>query len=171
MSETSDLQERMQKYHEEREHAAREKEKATRPLFRRMCELLLAKNVCKVVAHYDGSGDSGCINDVDYLDAEDSVIEADLSFAHPYMTLLPGFKTHKSTTNADGKWCQEEVDGTVNDFIEDFVYDRLPGGWEINEGSFGQFELDLKEKSGSGSQLVRTYTEESGDMMSGSYED
>ena len=29
------------------------------------------------------------------------------------------------------------------ELLEEFVYDHLPGGWEINEGSSGEFTFDL----------------------------
>ena len=31
------------------------------------------------------------------------------------------------------------------DDIEEFVYDRLPDGWEINDGSYGTVVFDLTQ--------------------------
>ena len=35
------------------------------------------------------------------------------------------------------------LDGDLVEQLEDFLAEQLPGGWEINEGSFGQFEVDV----------------------------
>lgn len=39
--------------------------------------------------------------------------------------------------------------GELPSEIEDFIYNNLPGGWEINEGSRGTFNFDLVEKEAS----------------------
>lgn len=39
--------------------------------------------------------------------------------------------------------------GEIPSEIEDFIYNNLPGGWEINEGSRGTFNFDLVEKEAS----------------------
>lgn len=77
---------------------------------------LKAANVEKVIAHYDGEGDSGQFEDVRVVvtGSEDAV----------EVTKVPGL--------AD------------DDKIRDAAYDILEekhGGWEINEGSFGDVIL------------------------------
>ena len=167
-----ELEARWRKNREEEAVRQAEKEKATKPLFMKMCEILLEAKVYFVTVEYDGQGDSGCIESVEYLD-ENEEQQKLLVFPQPYIAklLLPGWKMFKSH-NISGcrAVTRQEVDGTVEDFIEDFVYEKLPGGWEINEGSFGTFKIDLKEKSWDSSHLVRTYAEEESGM-SGSYED
>jgi hypothetical protein len=64
-----------------------------------------------VKVHYDGSGDSGEIEEV--------------AFA-----------------KADGTEFVPE-DG-VEDAISDIVYGMLPGGWEINEGSYGDVTISVE---------------------------
>ena len=162
-----ELEARWRKNREEELVRQAEKEKATKPLFMKMCELLLARDIRFVEVEYDGQGDSGCIETVSYLDEKE-----EHSLSLPISTdFLPGWKEFKSFDwNENGVMTQQEVDGTIGSFIEDFVYERLPGGWEINEGSFGTFKIDLKEKSWDSSHMVRTYIEE-GSGMSGSYED
>ena len=159
-----ELEARWRKNREEEAVRQAEKEKATKPLFMQMCKILLGKGIHFVTVEYDGQGDSGCIEEVDYLDEKGG-------HSPPGKCLLPGWKTfgRQELDLETGVRKRQEVDGTVEDFIEDFVYERLPGGWEINEGSFGTFKIDLKEKSWDSSHLIRTYEEESG--MSGSYED
>lgn len=40
-----------------------------------------------------------------------------------------------------------EMDSEALDVIKEFIYNNLPGRWEINEGSTGTFTIDLKNKS------------------------
>jgi len=169
-----ELEARWRKNREEEAVRQAEKEKATKPLFMKMCEILLEAKVHFVNVEYDGQGDSGCIESVEYLDENEEpqklLVFPQTDIAKIPIHLLPGWKEFKSYESADGVMTRQEVDGTIEDFIEDFVYGKLPGGWEINEGSFGTFKIDLKEKSWDGSRLVRTYAEEESGM-SGSYED
>ena len=160
-----ELEARWRKNREEEAVRQAEKEKATKPLFMQMCKILLEKGVHFVEVEYDGQGDSGCIETVSYSDEHGEYSSLD-------KCLLPGWKTfgRQELDLETGVRKRQEVDGTVEDFIEDFVYERLPGGWEINEGSFGTFKIDLKEKSWDSSHLIRTYSEEESGM-SGSYED
>lgn len=38
----------------------------------------------------------------------------------------------------------EKVENSeLSELVEEFVYDNLPGGWEINEGSYGDVEFDI----------------------------
>jgi len=37
-----------------------------------------------------------------------------------------------------------EVEAGLLDELEEFLADQLPGGWEINEGSFGRFAVDVE---------------------------
>ena len=43
----------------------------------------------------------------------------------------------------------EDVDVAIelNDAVEEYVYAILPGGWEINEGSFGTVHIDVKART------------------------
>jgi hypothetical protein len=36
-----------------------------------------------------------------------------------------------------------EISDALWDKLDDFLLELLPGGWEINEGSFGQFDIDV----------------------------
>src|SRR5262249_60990266 len=37
-----------------------------------------------------------------------------------------------------------EVEAGLLDELEEFLAEQLPGGWEINEGSFGRFAVDVE---------------------------
>lgn len=44
------------------------------------------------------------------------------------------------TTEPDGV----ELSDALRDELESFLFEQLPGGWEINEGSFGSFTVDVQ---------------------------
>lgn len=66
--------------------------------------------VASVSVEYDGSCDSGCIEDVTAI----------------------GIGGEEITLAA-----------ALRELVEEYVYERLPGGWEINDGSFGEVEIDV----------------------------
>lgn len=35
----------------------------------------------------------------------------------------------------------------LNDAVEEYVYSILPGGWEINDGSFGSIHINVKART------------------------
>ena len=35
----------------------------------------------------------------------------------------------------------------LDDAVEEYVYSILPGGWEVNDGSFGTIRIDVKAKT------------------------
>lgn len=139
-----------------RKQEKKEKIKATRKF---LMEELLKRNVEEVVVTFDGSGDSGSVENFEYKGAKEISGEE----------IVPG--TLKTKT----EWCtkkQEFVtstkDSTLNDMVEDVCYDLLNvyhGGWEINEGSYGKFWLLPKEERirctfKQRFESVKTYNEE-----------
>lgn len=69
--------------------------------------------VSKVRAEYSGYGDSGCIDGIAYLDAQDQPVNM--------AVVLPA----------------------SNPAIEDVLYEFLPAGFEINDGSQGTLTIDV----------------------------
>jgi hypothetical protein len=69
--------------------------------------------VAKVKAEYSGYGDSGCINHIAYLDAQDQPINMDM------------------------------VRSASDPEIERVLYEFLPAGFEINEGGQGDVTIDV----------------------------
>ncbi len=63
---------------------------------------------------------------------------------------------------------EEEVDlgRALTDLVSDFVYEYLPGGWEINEGSFGTCTIDVPNKKAhfEHSQRIESIEESSFDV-------
>lgn len=109
--------EHYEKERAEQMRVQRERMERETPKFR---EILLAAGAVKLVADYNGAGDSGCIEDIQLLDINDSSFPFEAgNFPNPKQ-----FK----------------------DDLEQIFYDILQyrhSGWEINEGSYGTFTWDL----------------------------
>ena len=69
--------------------------------------------VAKVKAEYSGYGDSGAINHIAYLDAQDQPVNMDM------------------------------VRAASDPEIENVVYEFLPAGFEINDGGQGDVTIDV----------------------------
>lgn len=85
-----------------------------------VAKLLKSLGVASVHADYDGFGDSGQIESPDFLG-----------------DLIPGTEQHLVL----------KVEAVMAERVRDLLYtflEDLHPGWEINEGSFGQFEWDLQ---------------------------
>lgn len=78
-----------------------------------LCYALEKNGVAYVEADYDGAGDSGGVERTRFLKADG--------------TELP------PTDSLRG----------LEDTVADLCYECLPGGWEINEGSYGTFKIDV----------------------------
>ena len=95
-----------------------------REIFSRLKEL----NINTVITHFDGEGDSGGIEDMvcyaEIFDEENASILGDL-------TVIP-FDTHRVMI--------ANVDCSLKDQLEELAYmtiSRDHGGWENNEGGYG----------------------------------
>lgn len=96
---------------------------------------LAAAAITTVVVHFDGSGDSGQIEDIDVQGAADRVALPDgpIEIASADWGALELHRTPLSPSDA----------------IEQVVYDLLEqtyGGWENNEGAYGDFTFDVAEQ-------------------------
>lgn len=109
-----------------------------------LCPLLAAIGVTRVMTTYDGSGDSGDLSDTrfcfsDRFSAHDH--EAADSKTNGLYMYFDQFKhTHAvpSGNNPNPLITVEQLD----EFYE-LLFELLPGGWEINEGSYGDIEIDV----------------------------
>ncbi len=75
---------------------------------------LKRRGVATVRAYYSGYGDSGCIETVDYFDANNQPVKV----PKPRSTTVPA------------------IDDVLNDF--------LPGGFENNDGGQGEITIDVQ---------------------------
>ena len=111
-------------------------------VIKNFCRLLASHTVAEVTASYDGSGDSG---------------NMDVSFriALP-PTQTPGpVSSNAPVTDCWRSWNQFFETLTVKkdpliteekiaEFNEAF-YEMMPGGWEIDDGSYGEITVDMRD--------------------------
>lgn len=92
-------------------------------LKRNLFDLLEAQGVVLVTVEFDGCGDSGQIESIS------------------------AFDEHGEVAVPEDKLTNAEDDGEpVKDVIESLAYDLLQsehGGWENNEGAYGEFRFDV----------------------------
>jgi hypothetical protein len=97
---------------------------------------------------FEGCGDSGQIESVDYTDANGKGIDE----AYLDKIIVKG-----SAKTSYHKWDEktkklvktEAKEGNIREIIEEVCYDKLGashGGWEINEGSYGTFYFDVSTR-------------------------
>jgi hypothetical protein len=99
-------------------------------------DLLAAANITRVLVEFDGEGDSGQINTLTAFRGDE---RADLP------------ATMVSVQNvAWGDANPVAMQSTLGSAIETLCYDYLEethGGWENNEGGFGEFHLDVAART------------------------
>lgn len=98
--------------------------------------------VVSIVVDFNGCGDSGQIDSIQYYDHRDK----DLSQPEGK---IKGSKLHKGSTWDEKLKTFVELpncEGSFNEVVEEICYDRLGArhaGWEINEGSYGTFNFNV----------------------------
>jgi hypothetical protein len=102
-----------------------------------LLEFMKANNIHKTVARFDGSGDSGQIEEVNLYSEKEEVLDSDLldSPADVIMT--------RQIWSPETKWVlhTEVTKLTIRDLVEETAWHPLEsrfGDWEINEGSYGE---------------------------------
>jgi hypothetical protein len=99
-------------------------------------EALAAANITEVLVEFDGEGDSGQIEMI-------TVVRYGEPVAMPEATV----------TLRQASWGSSEPDISacaLREGIETFCYDFLEdehGGWENNDGAFGEFRLDVEKRT------------------------
>ena len=97
----------------------------------------------KIIAEYDGYGDSGQFENIfdDDGGALTHLLESETISHEPI----------EKWGSYDGKWESRQVtESPIIDFLENIAYDLLEvyhGGWEINDGAFGQVVFDVEKGS------------------------
>ena len=118
------------------EEEARAKQKKAMNLRDKVMAALVAAGVKSVAVDFDGYGDSGEVGKpvVEPKKAK-SVLDE----------FVPG-TPHEASEWVDGEVNSQTRDRTVAEAISELCYALLEnhGGWEINEGSFGEFTIDPK---------------------------
>jgi hypothetical protein len=108
-------------------------------------DTLAQTKVSSIEVSFEGCGDSGQIESVDYTDANGKGIDE----AYLNDTIVKGSaKTsyHQWDEKTKKLVLTEAREGNVREIIEEICYDKLGashGGWELNEGSYGTFYFDV----------------------------
>jgi len=103
----------------------------------RLLDALLASGIARVSVLFDGEGDSGQIGEIAASDAGGQPAD------------LPAEPLAIQTAKPDGSG-PEDATLPVAEVIENLCYELLEEkcpGWEIDEGSYGEFVLDAAGRS------------------------
>lgn len=122
------------------EQAAREKQREAAKLRQGVMAALMAAGVKSVTVGFDGYGDSGEVGEP-AVEPKEAKTALD--------TKIPGTPHEVSdwvSESEAGRVTRQTRDRTVSEAISELCYALLDnhGGWEINEGSFGEFTIDPK---------------------------
>ena len=102
---------------------------------------LKALGVNHVMVDYDGSGDSGQVNDVvAYKSTADT---ADQTNANGTMHQNAVIRAMTRLLTEDEVVLNQELNTRIKDLCWDYLESTFPG-WEINDGASGNFTLDVE---------------------------
>lgn len=107
------------------------------------CKLLSSYDVQKIRCEYDGSGDSGDMDMYVIQETPNNLTGPQTGTGTPneYLTSLHTFVKNAVNTTPEPLISEAKL----NKF-EDAVFSLLPGGWEINDGSFGCVLIDVRSQ-------------------------
>lgn len=97
-------------------------------------------------AEFDGSGDSGDFDHITLMPTKpDDASTAAIVANEEHRKSFGSFK-HEALANAPTKKQKETLTKQLAEF-ETALWQILPSGWEINEGSFGELQIDIANKT------------------------
>lgn len=118
---------------------------------KQFCKLLSSYNATEIIAEYDGSGDSG---DLNYVHVFVAPTQAELDSASPAVGVTPGTPQPTSRTKNFETWAESIFNqpnalitrAKYEEFLDD-MFSLLPGGWEINDGSYGVIRINVHDET------------------------
>jgi hypothetical protein len=111
-------------------------------------DTLAQTKVSFIEVSFEGCGDSGQIEAVDYTDSKGKGID-ELYLDKVIVKGSAKTSYHKWDEKKKEMVLTEAKEGNVREIIEEVCYDKLGashGGWEINEGSYGTFYFDVSTR-------------------------
>lgn len=161
---TDDLMAKVRASMAEAVKSAQSRVKFNKPL---LFGALSAHDITSVFVEFDGSGDSGQIDDIGFYRGKSRVSDNDKTRD----SLVEGAVIVNNATWDENKkeWVRSTKTPTITELIEHICYDLLEanhGGWEINSGCYGTFvfktkaseiELELNERVESVEHHNETY--------------
>jgi hypothetical protein len=110
------------------------------------CGMLQSFGFNYLVAEYDGSGDSGDFDCITLMPKHPDSGARDISVVNEeHQKSFRAFK-NETLDNARTKTQREALTKQLEAF-EIALWQILPSGWEINEGSFGELQIDIANKT------------------------
>lgn len=99
-----------------------------------------AAGIAFVVAFYDGEGDSGSINSIQFCDSSENIMEIEPRREGDVEGTLKCPKLHDPQDESK----EISVDGYGKDSLESYFDEMCPSGYENNEGGFGAVIFDVE---------------------------
>ena len=109
-------------------------------------DFLQESRISTINATFDGCGDSGQINGVEYLDHRGKDVATPVGKV-PGSRLEAGYHWNEKAKKMEELPIRE---GCVEELVHEICYDKLSSshmGWEINEGSYGTFTFDVLNRN------------------------
>jgi hypothetical protein len=114
------------------------------------CALLrtIGSSITDIAGEYDGSGDSGSMdvnaripspNAINSMPGNTVINNVQSSNTHAYRSLLQALEPELKDPETQSIGLTRK---SIDD-LEDAMYSLLPGGWEINDGSYGSIDIDV----------------------------
>lgn len=121
-----------------------------------LVEAIKPIGLTRIEVDFNGSGDSGQVDEVRYFKGKKE--PKDLETIK--RTLVQQAKINDSTTYCETKkeWVTTTRSPNIEELVEQICYDLLEanhGGWEINEGSYGEFVFNF----GKGNKIDLTFNQ------------
>ena len=111
-----------------------------------MCGMLQSFGFNYLSAEFVGSGDSGDFDYITFIPTKpDDASTAAIVANEEHRKSFHVFK-HEALENAPTKKQKETLTKQLAEF-ETALWQILPSGWEINEGSFGALQIDIAKKT------------------------
>jgi hypothetical protein len=112
--------------------------------------------ITRIEAEFSGGGDSGQIDEVRYFAGKQRISDVDSI----KKTIVVEASIRDSTTYCETKkeWVTTTRSPNIEELVEQICYDLLEanhGGWEINEGSYGEFVFNF----GKGNKIDLTFNQ------------
>lgn len=106
-----------------------------------ICAILFEAGITRVEVTYDGYGDSGGIESVAFLKGKKLLKSKEVDSLE-----LPTSTSKQYVHDpGSGEYQCKDVECTIEARVEECAYDFFPGGWEINEGSFGDLVINTEK--------------------------
>ncbi len=111
-------------------------------IWRKVLSVCRASNYARIVVTFDGCGDSGHIEDMDFQ------FNDSMPPKHPATLSIGDFDVQEGFEHREGRWqpIVKRKELTLADALETVTYDILDAnipGWEINEGTSGTITYDI----------------------------